>query len=321
MSTIGLRIMLYAGGGTLFAGTAYVTAVVVAPAPEYKPSNEERQSLFEKLAPSYETSSRQQEVYLGIGRLRKRALKEHATGTCLEVGAGTGHNIGLYPTEAVERVVMCDRANAMVSAMRQKINIRLGYDPAVATPEWLKLPADASVPVKTEASSSSSSSGEGNAADGEKKASKKKSSAKDADAAQEEPPYALQVCSSEQLPFPDNSFDTVVDVFGLCSYDQPTLALREMSRVCKPEGNLVLIEHGRGTWGRINWYLDKWAPRHANSWGCWWNRDMRRYMRLAGIKTVTREEKHFGTTHYVVAKPWKPRCEVEAAKAAAAGAE
>lgn len=31
----------------------------------------------------------------------------------------------------------------------------------------------------------------------------------------------LQVCDVEQLPFPDSSFDTVVDTFGLCSFENP----------------------------------------------------------------------------------------------------
>jgi ubiquinone/menaquinone biosynthesis C-methylase UbiE len=274
-----LKVAMWAGAGTIFAGTAYVTAIVAAPAPQYQVSDEERKARFEVLAPTYETSSRQQEVYLGIGRLRKRMLKEQAKGVCLEVGAGTGHNIGFYPPEQCSRVVLCDRAAPMVSAMRTKIQLRLGYTAAEATNEWVTNgPQEAAKATEDE----------GN------------------EAAASKPPYALAVCSSEALPFPDNSFDTVVDVFGLCSFDQPTLALREMSRVCKPDGKLVLLEHGRGTYSKINWYLDKWAPRHAASWGCWWNRDIRRYLRLSGINTVTREEKHFGTTVYIVAKPWKP---------------
>lgn len=286
MSSIGLKIAMWAGGGTIFAGTAWLTAVAVAPAPEYRPSNEERQAKFETLAPTYETSSRQQEVYLGIGRLRKRMLKENAHGVCLEVGAGTGHNLGFYPGGACDRVVMCDRAVAMVSAMRVKIEKRMGYTPAEATPEWIANGPSRAPETKQTTAAAAAYRGEG--------------------AANETVPYALAVCSSESIPFPDNSFDTVVDVFGLCSFDDPVVALREMSRVCKPDGTILLLEHGRGTYQRVNWFLDKWAPRHANSWGCWWNRDIRRYLRLSGITTVTREERHFGTTVYITAKPFKP---------------
>nr|CCC49892.1 conserved hypothetical protein [Trypanosoma vivax Y486] len=125
--------------------------------------------------------------------------------------------------------------------------------------------------------------------------------------------YILSVANyaTEQLPFSDNSFDVIVEMFGLCSYDDPVRALREMSRVCKPDGHLLLLEHGKGRWERINGYLDKWAPRHAKVWGCWWNRDIRRCIRLAGLTIVKREERHFGTTQYVVARPFKPLNELE----------
>nr|CCC92299.1 conserved hypothetical protein [Trypanosoma congolense IL3000] len=117
--------------------------------------------------------------------------------------------------------------------------------------------------------------------------------------------FSVANYAAEQMPFMDNSFDTVVDMFGLCSYDDPVRALREMSRVCKPGGHLLLLEHGKGNCCRVNNYLDKWAQRHANVWGCWWNRDIQRYIRLSGLTVVKKEEKHFGTTHYLVAKPYK----------------
>ncbi|EKG01439.1 hypothetical protein TCSYLVIO_007566 [Trypanosoma cruzi] len=127
-----------------------------------------------------------------------------------------------------------------------------------------------------------------------------------------EPIFAVANYAAEQLPFSDNSFDAVVDMFGLCSFDDPVRALREMSRVCKPGGNLLLLEHGKGRWSRINDHLDKWAPRHAKKWGCWWNRDIRRYLRLAGLTVVKMEERHFGTSLYIVARPFKTLNEWEA---------
>ncbi|KAG5482021.1 hypothetical protein LSCM1_05735 [Leishmania martiniquensis] len=120
-----------------------------------------------------------------------------------------------------------------------------------------------------------------------------------------QPLFAVANYAAEQLPFPNNSFDTVVDMFGLCSFDDPVRALRELSRVCKPGGKLLLIEHGRGHSSRVNNHLDKWAPRHAKNWGCWWNRDIRRVIRLSGLSVEKWESKHFGTSHYIVAKPYK----------------
>ncbi|EPY22102.1 hypothetical protein STCU_08346 [Strigomonas culicis] len=131
-----------------------------------------------------------------------------------------------------------------------------------------------------------------------------------------QPLFAVANYAAEQLPFADNSFDTVVDMFGLCSYDDPVRALRELSRVCRPGGKLLLIEHGRGHAARVNTHLDKWAPRHAKTWGCWWNRDIRRVIRLSGLTVEKWESKHFGTSHYIVAKPFKTMSEWDAFQSA-----
>ncbi len=56
----------------------------------------------------------------------------------------------------------------------------------------------------------------------------------------------LAIMDSHALRFEDNAFDTVVDTFGLCSYDDPVSVLKEMARCCKKDGKILLIEHGRG---------------------------------------------------------------------------
>lgn len=55
----------------------------------------------------------------------------------------------------------------------------------------------------------------------------------------------LQVISgtAEALPFADEQFDTVVSTLVLCSVDDLDLAIREMHRVLKPGGRLLLLEH------------------------------------------------------------------------------
>jgi phosphatidylethanolamine/phosphatidyl-N-methylethanolamine N-methyltransferase len=49
----------------------------------------------------------------------------------------------------------------------------------------------------------------------------------------------------QQLSFPDNYFDTVFATFVFCSVPDPILGLRELKRVCKPNGKLLLLEHMR----------------------------------------------------------------------------
>ena len=45
---------------------------------------------------------------------------------------------------------------------------------------------------------------------------------------------------AEKIPFPDDSFDAVVSQFGLMFFSDPDQALREMVRVLKPGGPLVI---------------------------------------------------------------------------------
>lgn len=45
-----------------------------------------------------------------------------------------------------------------------------------------------------------------------------------------------------------------------------------MARVVKPEGKVLLLQHGRGYYDFINNRLDRDASRHHSKWGCWWNR-------------------------------------------------
>ena len=50
---------------------------------------------------------------------------------------------------------------------------------------------------------------------------------------------------AEDLPFEDDSFDTVVSTLVLCGVDDQRQALREIRRVLRPGGHLLFIEHVR----------------------------------------------------------------------------
>ena len=53
------------------------------------------------------------------------------------------------------------------------------------------------------------------------------------------------VCDAEHLPFADNSFDLVTVAFGLRNMTHKDAALREMSRVLKPGGKLLVLEFSK----------------------------------------------------------------------------
>ena len=106
---------------------------------------------------------------------------------------------------------------------------------------------------------------------------------------------------TNHLPLPSDSFDTVVQTFGLCSLSDPLSALSEMKRVVKPHGNILLLEHGRSnTWNWLNVALDKTDKDHAEKWGCHWNRDILGLVKEAGLQVEDVRTYHLGTTWAIV---------------------
>jgi ubiquinone/menaquinone biosynthesis C-methylase UbiE len=67
---------------------------------------------------------------------------------------------------------------------------------------------------------------------------------------------------AEQLPFSDHSVDTVVSTFVLCTVDDPELALHEIARVLRPDGQFLFLEHVRSRSAR----LASWQDRLAEPW-------------------------------------------------------
>lgn len=65
---------------------------------------------------------------------------------------------------------------------------------------------------------------------------------------------------AEDLPFEDDSFDTVVSTLVLCGVDDQARAVRELRRVLRPGGRLLFLEHVRSDdpnlarlQDRLNW--------------------------------------------------------------------
>lgn len=72
------------------------------------------------------------------------------------------------------------------------------------------------------------------------------------------------VCDAEHLPFADNSFDVVTVAFGLRNMTHKDAALREMNRVIKPGGKLLVLEFSKVAKPLeklYDWYSFKVLPR------------------------------------------------------------
>ena len=114
---------------------------------------------------------------------------------------------------------------------------------------------------------------------------------------------SIQEMDAERLGFSDNAFDTVVDSLSLCTLKQPVEALKEMARVCKPSGRILLLEHGRSSNERVGRWQDKRADKHAKRLGCHWNRDILGFVKEAGLEIISRKRYFFGIFHAIKVIP------------------
>ena len=76
-----------------------------------------------------------------------------------------------------------------------------------------------------------------------------------------------------------------------------------MGRVCKRDGRILLLEHGRSHYSLINRMLDDGAEQHHRKWGCRWNRSIEALVHKAGLQVVSVSRWHFGTTYMIEARP------------------
>ncbi|MCV6613800.1 MAG: class I SAM-dependent methyltransferase [Cellvibrionaceae bacterium] len=77
----------------------------------------------------------------------------------------------------------------------------------------------------------------------------------------------------EQIPLDDNSADTIVLTFTLCSIPDWQKALEQMRRVLKPGGKLLFAEHGLAPDAAVRQKQNKYDPTWCKiSGGCHMNR-------------------------------------------------
>jgi len=88
----------------------------------------------------------------------------------------------------------------------------------------------------------------------------------------------------EQIPLDDNSVDTVLVTYTLCTIPDAEAALQGMRRVLKPSGRLLFIEHGKAPDEDVL----RWQNRLNPVWsriagGCQMNRDIPALIKAGGF--------------------------------------
>ncbi len=165
----------------------------------------------------------------GPATRQRQKLVPRARGRVLEVGIGSGLNLGFYDPTRIERV--------------------WGLDPS---PEMIDMATEAAEMV----------------------------------------PFELEfvTAGAEDMTLGSDQFDTVLLTYTLCTIPEAEAALREISRVLKPGGELLFCEHGKAPDASVRRWQDRIDPLwHRLGGGCHLNRDIPGLIERGGFEIVGME--------------------------------
>ena len=101
----------------------------------------------------------------------------------------------------------------------------------------------------------------------------------------------------EEIPLDDNSADTVVLTYTLCTIPDWLAAVKQMRRVLKPGGKLLFSEHGKAP----DEAVQRWQDRINPAWkkmagGCHLNRDIPQLLEQGGFTIRKMESLYLPST-------------------------
>lgn len=91
---------------------------------------------------------------------------------------------------------------------------------------------------------------------------------------------------AENMDFEDNTFDVVFTTCVFCSVPDPIQGLKEIKRVCKNGGKIIMIEHVRSEKKVLGLLMDVLNPLVVNSYGANINRRTIDNIKKAGYSMV-----------------------------------
>lgn len=93
----------------------------------------------------------------------------------------------------------------------------------------------------------------------------------------------LLLMDAQNMEFPDNTFDMVFTTCVFCSVTDPVKGLKEIRRICKPDGKIIMLEHVRSEHKLIGSFMDFVNPMIVNLYGANINRRTIDNINLAGF--------------------------------------
>lgn len=116
-------------------------------------------------------------------------------------------------------------------------------------------------------------------------------------------PIILLEMDAQHMTFSDNTFDTVLATCVFCSVPDPVQGLKEVRRVCKPGGQIILLEHVRSDNPILGWLMDVLNPVSLHMIGSNINRRTVDNVKAAGISILNVGNLSGKIVKLIIAKP------------------
>lgn len=116
-------------------------------------------------------------------------------------------------------------------------------------------------------------------------------------------PVQLLEMDVQNMSFPDASFDTVVATCVFCSVPDPVKGLKEVRRVCRPGGRVILLEHVRSENPVAGAIMDVINPVCASLIGDNINRRTVANVQAAGLRLIEVQDVFARIVKLIVAAP------------------
>jgi ubiquinone/menaquinone biosynthesis C-methylase UbiE len=108
---------------------------------------------------------------------------------------------------------------------------------------------------------------------------------------------------AQALALHDESFDVAVATWVFCSVPDPVLGLQEVRRVLRPDGRLLLLEHGRSGLPLLRPSMDVLNHVMVRVLGTNINREVVRNVERAGFRVLEADDLLLDIVKLVVAEP------------------
>jgi ubiquinone/menaquinone biosynthesis C-methylase UbiE len=107
----------------------------------------------------------------------------------------------------------------------------------------------------------------------------------------------------EELEFAEHSFDTIVSTLSFCCYENPSEVLNKLHRWCKPDGQILLLEHGISSNWAIRTAQKMFDPLLYQTIGCHHTRNYPNMLKKSKLSISRMESYWFDMVKLIWAKP------------------